>query len=79
MAGSEAHGLWHCVLSIFAIIAILRRLEWPALDYQNYLVFKNETGKNFLGASPHEEHDTKTSESDVHVQHKTWMLPQPTN
>ena len=42
MAGSEAHGSRHCVSSIFAI---LRSMEWPAPDYQNSLVFKNETGQ----------------------------------
>ena len=45
MAGSEAHGSWHCVSSIFAIFAILRSMEWPAPDYWNSLVFINETGK----------------------------------
>ena len=45
MAGSEAHGSWHCVLSIFVIFAILRGMEWPAPDYQNFLVFMNETRK----------------------------------
>ena len=32
MAGLEAHGLWHYVLSIFAIFAILRSMEWPVPD-----------------------------------------------
>ena len=31
------------------------------------------------GDSPYEEHDVKSSASDVNVQHKIWMLPQPTN
>ena len=35
--------------------------------------------KSCPGASAHEEHDVKTSASDVHVQHKIWMLPKPTN
>ena len=39
----------------------------------------NETEKKFTVASTHEEHDVKTPASDVHVQHKIWMLPQPTN
>ena len=47
MVGLESHGLWHFVLSIFAIFAILRSMEWPASDYHNYLVFINETGKTF--------------------------------
>ena len=38
----------------------------------------NQT-KSFPGAYPHEEHDVKMSASDVHVQNKIWMLPQPTN
>ena len=66
-------------LSIFALFAIMWSMEWPAPDYQNSLVFMNETGFFFPGASPHEEHDVKTSASDVHVQHKIWMLPRPTN
>ena len=41
MAGSEAHGLWHCVLSMFVI---LRSMDCPTPDYQNSLVFMNETG-----------------------------------
>ena len=45
MAGSEAHGSWYYVSSIFAIFAILRSMEWPAPYYQNSLVFMNETGK----------------------------------
>ena len=45
MAGSEAHGSWHCVSSIFVIYAILRSREWPKPDYQNSLVFMNETRK----------------------------------
>ena len=36
---------------------ILRSWEWPAPDYQKSLDFINETGKNCLGASTHEEHD----------------------
>ena len=39
MAGSEAHGLWHCALSIFAIFAILWSMDWTELDYHNSLVF----------------------------------------
>ena len=35
--------------------------------------------KRFPVASPHEEHYVKTSESDVHIQHKIWTLTQPTN
>ena len=45
MAGSETHGLWHCVLSVFVIIMILLRMEWPTPDYHNSLVFMNETTK----------------------------------
>ena len=74
MDGSEAHGLWHCVSLIFLIFAILRNRNWPNLYYQNSFVFMNETGKSFPGASPHEEHDVKTSVSDLHAQHKIWML-----
>ena len=40
MDRSEVHGSRHSVLSIFAI---LRSMEWPMLDYQNSLVFMNET------------------------------------
>ena len=47
MAGSEAHGLWHCVLLIFDFFAILQSMEWPAPDYQNSPVFMNETGQIF--------------------------------
>ena len=43
MAGLEVHGLWQCVSPIFAIISILRSMEWPAPDYHNSLVFMNET------------------------------------
>ena len=39
--------MWHCVSSFFAIFAILRSREWPAPDYQNSLVFMNETIQNF--------------------------------
>ena len=42
MARSEAHGSWHCVLSIFTI---LWSMEWPTPDYQNSLVFINKTGQ----------------------------------
>ena len=79
MTGSEANGSWHFVLSIFAIFTILRSSEWPAPDYQNSLVFVNEIKKIYPVGSTHEEHDAKTSVSEVHVQHKIWMLPQPTN
>ena len=79
MDGSEAHASWHFVLLIFVFFAILRSMEWTAPDYQNSLVFMNETGKHFLCASPNEEHDMKNSASDVHVQHKILMIPQPTN
>ena len=48
MAGSEAHSLWHCVLSIYAIFAVLRSMECPTPDYQNSLVFRNETGQTFV-------------------------------
>ena len=41
MACSEVHGLCHSVSSIFAIFVILQSREWPALDYQKYLVFIN--------------------------------------
>ena len=41
MVGSEAHGSWHCALSMFAI---LRSMDWPTPDYQKCLVFMNETG-----------------------------------
>ena len=67
MSGLELHGSWHCVSSIFAIFAILRSMEYPTPDYHKPLVFMNETGKSYPGASPHEEHIVKTSESDVHV------------
>ena len=43
MARSEAHGSWHWVLLLFAIFTILRISEWLATDYQNSLVFMNET------------------------------------
>ena len=46
MAGSEAPGYWHCVSLIFVIFTTLRSMEWLAPDYQNYLVFINETGQN---------------------------------
>ena len=46
MDRSEDHGSWHCVLSILAIFAILRSMELPTLDYQNSLVFINETKQN---------------------------------
>ena len=37
-------------------------------------------GKNSCpGSSPHEEHDVKASDSDVHVQHKIRMILKPTN
>ena len=55
-------------------------MDWPSTEYQKYLVFMNNTGyKGFPGATPHEEHDVKTSASDVHVQYKIWMLPLPTD
>ena len=76
MAGLEAHGSWHSVSSIFAI---MQSTEWPATDYHNSLVFVNETRNFFPGASVHEKNDVKTSASDVYAQHKIWMLPQPTN
>ena len=79
MAGSEAHGLWYCVLLIFEVFAILRSREWPVPDYQNSLFLLMKQEKLFPGASPHEEHDVNTSASDKRVQHKIWMLPQPTN
>ena len=63
-------------LSIFATLWIM---ELPALDYQNSFVFMHETGNSFPGASPHEEHNVKTSAFYVHVQHEICMLPQPTN
>ena len=47
MAGSEVYGSWYCVLSIFAIFTILWSREWPTPDYQNSLVFMNETKKKF--------------------------------
>ena len=31
------------------------------------------------GASAHEGYDVKMSASDVHLQHKIWIIPQPTN
>ena len=43
MARSEAHGSWHCVLLIFAFLAILRIMDEPTPDYQNSFVFTNET------------------------------------
>ena len=49
MAGSEAHGLWYCISSIFAI---LRSMEWPVPDYQNSLVFVNETGQKLSQVPP---------------------------
>ena len=43
MAGSEAHGSWHCGSSIFVVFATLPSMEWPVPDYHNSLVFMNET------------------------------------
>ena len=43
MARLEANGSWHCVSSTFAVFAILRSINWPAPDYQNSLIFMNET------------------------------------
>ena len=48
MAGLEAHDSWHCVSSILAIFTIMPSMEWPTPDYQNSLVFMNETGEMFL-------------------------------
>ena len=44
-----------------------------------YCVYEWNQRKRFPGASTHEKHDVKTSASEVHVQHKIWMLQQPTN
>ena len=52
MAGLEAHGSWHSVSLIFAI---MQSTEWPATDYHNSLVFVNETRNFFPGASVHEK------------------------
>ena len=78
MTGSEAHCSWHCVLSNFQFSRFCGVWSGPRRMIRN-LAFINETGIFFPGTSPHEEHDVKTSASDVHAQHKIWMLPQPTN
>ena len=53
MVGSEAHGSWHCVSSIFAVFEILQSREWPAPDYHKSLIFINETIKSCPYSSTH--------------------------
>ena len=51
----------------------------PRWIIRTLLFLRMNTEKKFLGISSHEEHDVKTSASDVYVQYKIWMLSQPTN
>ena len=83
MDGSEGarfvrHWRFYRYLSIFVI---LPSMEWPRAGFnQNSLVFIwMKPKKSFPSAYAHEERNVITSESGVHVQHKIWILPQPTN
>ena len=80
MARSEAHGSWNFVVSIFAIFrdSVEYGVARAGLS-ELYCFYKLNQTKKFPGASTYEEHDLKTSVSDVHVQHKICIFPLPTN
>ena len=79
IAVSEAHSSWHCVLSIFQFCDSAEYgVSWAILSELSCFYEWNWT-KGCPGSSPHEEHYVKMSASEVHVQRKIWMFPQPTN